>query len=159
MKTKSSRRQFIINSSVFGCTLLVSGKLSAFSFPQDKIPNPKEINYCGYTCPKNCEFLEASVKNDPELKKKAYETWEIKKRYGVDFHEETTFCFGCKNADKPAGVMMTNCTVRSCAIEKKHDSCIQCDKLEACNKDLWSRFPEFHKSVIKMRKVYCEAKA
>lgn len=155
---KSNRRQFIRNSSIAGCTLLVSGKLSAFSFPQDKIPNPKEINYCGYTCPKNCEFLEASVKNDPELKKKAYETWKIKERYNVDFDEKTTFCFGCKNEEKPAGLVMTNCSVRSCAIEKKVDSCIECKLLKTCDKDLWTRFPEFHKSVIKMQLTYFESK-
>ena len=159
MKAKTTRRLFIKKSTALSCTLLVSGKLLAFSFPEDQIPNPKEINYCGYKCPENCQFLEASVKNDTELKKKAYDTWKIKERYGVDFDEKTTFCFGCKNEEKPAGVVMTNCTVRSCAIEKKLDSCIQCNKLETCNKDLWSRFPDFHKTVIKMRKVYCENKA
>lgn len=158
MKTNSNRRQFIKSSTIAGCTMLISGRLSAMSFPEDKVPNPKELNYCGYTCPKDCQFLEASVKNDTELKKKAYETWKIKERYNVDFDPKTGFCFGCKNKEKPAGVVMTNCTVRSCAIEKKHDACIQCKELKTCDKDLWTRFPQFHDSVIKMQKTYLEAK-
>jgi hypothetical protein len=42
----------------------------------------------------NYQFIEASVKNDLEHKKKAYETWKIEERYGVDFDEKTTFCYG-----------------------------------------------------------------
>ena len=96
------------------------------------------------------------MKNDVELKKKAYEEWQIKEHYNIDFDPEKIFCFGCKNEEKPAGVVLTNCTVRSCAIEKEYDSCIQCDELTSCQKDLWTRFPEFHKSVIKMQEVYKE---
>lgn len=121
-----------------------------------KIPDPKKLNYCGYTCPKDCQFLEASVKNDTELKKKAYETWHIKERYNVDLDAKKTFCFGCKNNDKPAGVVMLNCTVRQCAIDKKFDSCIECKELKDCGKDLWIRFPDFKNAVIKMQTVYLE---
>jgi len=159
MKTNSNRRQFLKNSTLAGCTLLISGKLSAFSFREDKIPDPKKLNYCGYTCPKDCQFLEASVKNDEELKKKAFETWKIKERYGLDFDPKTSVCFGCKNEDKPAGVVLANCTVRACAIEKKYDACIECKELKNCDKDLWTRFPDFHESVIKMQKAYPEAKS
>lgn len=135
------------------------GKISAFSFPEDKIPDPKKLNFCAYTCPENYQFLEASVKNDTELKKKAFETWKIKERYNVDFDPKTSFCFGCKNKDKPVGVVMSNCTVRACAIEKKHDACIQCKELTTCDEGLWTRFPEFHKSVIKMLATSLESKA
>jgi len=159
MQTNSNRRQFIKSGAIASCTLLISGNLSAFSFPEDQVPEPKKLNYCGYTCPKDCQFKEATLKNNKELKKKAYETWKIKERYNVDFDETTAFCYGCKTKDKPAGVVMTNCTVRSCAIEKKHDSCIQCKELKTCNKDLWTHFPDFHKSVVKMQQTYLEAKA
>lgn len=156
MKVKSNRRTFIKGSAIFGCTVLVSGKLLAFTFPENEIPNPKELNYCGYTCPKDCQFLEASIKNDAELKKKAYETWHIKERYNVDFDAEKTFCFGCKNKEKPIGVVMSNCTVRQCAVDKKLDACIECKELKTCQKDLWTRFPDFHKTVIKMQVSYFE---
>ena len=105
MKTNFNRRKFVSTGAVAGCTLLISGKLSAlnhFSHFQNEVPDPKKINYCGYTCPKDCQFLEASVKNDVELKKKAYETWKIKEHYNVDFDSENIFCFGCKNEDKPS---------------------------------------------------------
>lgn len=158
MNSQPNRRFFIRSGTIAGCSLLIAGKLSAFSFPPEEIPDPKKLNYCGYTCPKDCHFLEATLKNSEELKRKAYEEWHIKERYNVDFDPETTFCYGCKNKEKPAGVAMQNCTVRSCAIEKKYDSCIQCDELTACKKDLWSRFPDFYKSVIKMQGVYLENK-
>jgi len=158
MNTQSNRRTFIKSSTIAGCSLLISGKLSAFSFPQNEVPDPKKLNYCGYTCPKECKFLEASIKNDVDLKKEAYDEWQVKERYHVDFEPEKIFCFGCKNEEKPAGVVLTNCTVRKCAIQKKYDSCIQCNELADCDKDLWSRFPDFHKSVIKMQEIFKENK-
>jgi hypothetical protein len=159
MENQFNRRKFVTASAFAGCALLVSGKLSAFNnfaHLQNEIPNPKKLNYCGYTCPKDCQFLEASLKNDTELKKKAYETWHIRERYNVDFDADKTFCFGCKNSDKPAGIVMKNCTVRSCAINKKFDSCIECKELKDCGKDLWTRFPDFKKEVIKMQTIYFE---
>ncbi|AHW62159.1 Protein of unknown function [Draconibacterium orientale] len=154
MTNQSNRRQFIRNSSVTGCAILLSGKLSAFTFPQDELPNPKKLNYCGYTCPADCQFLEASEKNDVELKKKVYAEWQIEEQYGIAFDAEKIFCFGCKNSDKPAGVLLSNCTVRACAIDKQYDSCIQCKQLIDCDKNLWKRFPDFHKSVIAMQEKY-----
>jgi len=159
MENQFNRRKFVTASAFMGCALFVSGKLSAFNnfaHLQNEIPDPKKLNYCGYTCPKDCQFLEASLKNDTELKKKAYETWHIKERYNVDFDAGKIFCFGCKNSDKPAGVVMQNCTVRSCAINKKFDSCVECKELKDCDKDLWTRFPDFKKEVIKMQTIYFE---
>ncbi len=57
---------------------------------------------------------------------------------------------------KPQGMVVSNCTVRACAIEKNYDSCIQCDELTICNKDLWKRFPEFYKRVKEMQSKYKE---
>ena len=159
MENQFNRRKFVTTSAVAGCILLISRKLSAFSgfaHLQNEISDPKKLNYCGYTCPKDCQFLEASMKNDTELKKKAYETWHIKERYNVDFDAEKTFCFGCKNGNKTAGIVMQNCTVRQCAIDKKFDSCIECKELKDCGKDLWSRYPDFKKEVIKMQNSYFE---
>ncbi len=157
MNNQINRRKFMTAGVVTGCALLLSGKLLAengFSHLLNQKPDPKKLNYCGYTCPKDCKFLEASLKNDPSLKKEAYKTWNIKERYNVDFEPEKIFCFGCKNTNKPAGVVMKNCTVRQCAIEKKLDCCIECKQLKTCDKDLWSRFPDFHKTVIEMQVIY-----
>lgn len=159
MTNLSNRREFIKYSSFTGCAILLSGKLPVFSFTRDELPDLKKLNYCGYTCPANCKFLEASEKNDVELKKKAYQEWKIQEQYGIAFIAENIFCFGCKNTNRPEGVVSRNCTVRSCAINKKFDSCIQCKALKDCDKNLWKRFPDFHKSVMGVQQKYFNGKA
>ena len=160
MENQINRRKFVTAGTIAGCALLLSGKLTAlnsFTHLQNEVPDPKKINYCGYTCPKNCVFLEASVKNDTELKKKAYEIWEMKDRFGVaEFDPDKIFCFGCKTKDKPVGIRLQKCDVRNCAIDKKLDSCIECKELTACEKDLWKKFPDFKNAVIKMQADYLE---
>jgi hypothetical protein len=116
--------------------------------------NPKELNYCGYKCPEDCAFLKGSVENNIELKKQAYKDWKIEERFGIAFNADDIFCFGCKNTEKPEGVVLKNCTVRSCAMEKGIDCCIECADLTGCDKDLWTRFPDFKKMVIEMQQKY-----
>ena len=165
MKNHLNRRNFIKQSAavgVSGCALLMAAKLnpvSAFSrlAENKEVINPKVINFCGYTCPKDCKFLQATQQNDEKLKKEAYEMWHVKERYGADFDPNTSICWGCKTADKPQGVIIKGCTVRKCAIKKGYDACIQCEELKTCDKDLWSRFPDFHKAVIEMREKYLKA--
>lgn len=157
MKNQINRRMFVRNGAAASCFILVSGKISAFSFDQNEIPDPKKMNYCGYTCPKDCKFLVASVKNDPVLKKEAYEIWEMKDRFGVaEFDADKIYCFGCKNTEKPVGIRLQKCDVRNCAINNKIESCIECNTLTECEKDLWKKFPDFKKSVIKMQTIYIE---
>ncbi len=164
MKTKINRRNFLIRGSQAGlaCCVLLSGKnLLAgknFIMQQDdkKIPNPKDLCYCGYKCPPDCKFLKASIKNDVELKKEAYKEWKIKEQYNIDFDPEKIFCFGCKNKENEEGVVLKKCTVRSCAISKGIECCIECNELVDCEKDLWTRFPNFKKMVIDMQKKYQE---
>lgn len=158
MKSKLNRRNFLKRSTQAGmacCALMMSPDLLATAvLNEDKKIDPKKLNYCGYTCPKDCTFYVATIENDVEKKKQAYTEWKIKERYGLDFDEKTAICWKCKAKDKPLGVAAKNCTVRSCAIEKGFDSCIQCDQLSTCKKDLWTRFPEFYKSVKKMQEKY-----
>lgn len=156
------RRTFLKKTSqacLGGCLLMSAGGLQAAAhfFPGDKKPDPHKMNYCGYTCPEGCEFKKATLTNDVELKKKAYEAWKIQERYQIPFEADKIFCFGCKNTGQPDGVVSANCTVRSCAIEKNFEACIQCNELPTCSKDLWSRFPEFHKQVIDARSKYMES--
>ncbi len=152
-----NRRKFVATGAIAGCALLVSG-FKGFAHLQDQVPDPKKLNYCGYTCPAGCVLLEASVKNDVELKKKAYETWEMKERFGVaEFDPEKIFCFGCKTKDKPVGIRLQKCDVRNCCIGKKLDSCIECKELLGCEKDLWKKFPDFKNAVIKMQNEFQKA--
>lgn len=162
MKNQLSRRLMMKTGSMACCTLLLKGNLFAvsnFSFPADEAPDPLKMNYCGHKCPENCKFLEASVKNDPVLKKEAYEIWEMKERFGVEtFEADKIFCFGCKTKDKPVGIRLQKCDVRVCAISKNHDACIECSSLSTCEKDLWKKFPEFHQSVVNLQTTYLESK-
>jgi hypothetical protein len=118
--------------------------------------DPKKLMYCGYVCPEECTFLKGSVENDVKLKKEAYDQWKIKERFNVDFEPEKIFCYGCKNAAKPEGIVLEKCTVRQCVISKELDCCIQCLELVDCDKDLWTRFPDFKKHVIELQQKYLE---
>ncbi len=164
MKKTTSRREFISNSTT---VLLACGAigmcphLKAMSglLKDDDVPDPEKLEYCGYSCPPDCPLYQATIENDNEKKKEAYTNWKIKERYNIDFDPEQVFCYGCKNKDKPAGVVVQNCSVRKCVIEKGFDCCIECNELTECKQELWQRFPEFHKAVIDMQKKYLEAKA
>lgn len=158
----NSRRNFLKSACALGigCCAIGIGRINALgtNYMKDEIPDPEKLNYCGYTCPKDCEFLTASVTNDIEKKKLAYEHWHVKERYGADFEADKIFCFGCKNKEKPEGVILNGCQVRKCAIEKGYKACIECNNLAQCDKDLWKRFPDFYKYVIEMQKKYLTAK-
>jgi hypothetical protein len=166
METEVSRRNFIKMSTVAGitgCAFLLSAKFnttnafSSFS-ADDAIPDPKKLNYCGYKCPDDCQFLQATRENNTELKMKVYEAWKIKEKHGIEFDAEKIFCWGCKTKDKPLGITVSKCTVRNCAIEKGYDSCIECKNLDKCEFDLWKNFPDFHKQVIELQKKYLVSK-
>lgn len=166
MKTNLNRRQFIKKGSKTGiacCAFMMGTKFKAFSSfssfdDPSEIPNPKELCYCGYKCPDDCEFYVASVENNLEKKKQVFEKWGLEERYNLKFDEESIFCFKCKpEEDYPEGPVLTNCTVRQCAMEKELQCCIECDELTTCEKDLWIRFPDFKKAVIEMQKKYLEA--
>lgn len=55
-----------------------------------------------------------------------------------------------KSKGHPNGIIALNCPVRACVIEKGYDACIQCDELANCDKELWIKFPKFHKKVNEM---------
>ncbi len=166
MNPKVSRRNFLMKGAqvcVGCCALIALPKLSANGLssgflPDNEIPDPKKLNYCGYKCPDDCKFLAASINNDTALKKEAFDIWKIEEKYGIAFDPEKIFCFGCKTTDKPEGVIITNCTVRKCAVEKKIDCCIECKELTGCSKELWTQFPDFKKMVIEMQTKYFETR-
>jgi hypothetical protein len=150
------RRTFLSTGAKAGftvCGLCVCSNFDSFVFAGEKI-DPKKINYCGYTCPEDCKFLQGTLNDNLELKKEAWKLWKIEERFGVEFDPEQAICYGCKSLDKPEGIVLARCTVRTCAQEKKLDSCIECDELTACDKDLWRRFPKFKEQVIEMQKKY-----
>jgi hypothetical protein len=161
MKTELKRREFITKSCKAGvayCALLYGSKLYGIrnlnTMPGNDKPDPKKLNYCGYTCPDDCQMKKATLENNIDLKKKAYIDWRIEKKYGIAFDPDKIFCYGCKTTRHPLGLVVEKCTVRSCAMDKGYDCCIQCDSLSACDKEIWKTFPDFHKSVLEMQKNY-----
>ena len=161
MNPTLKRRTFLIQSSRAGMAcwaMMFASKMMAspmgLQFDDEEKPDPKKLTYCGFQCSQDCQFLKASLENDLALKKEVYEQWKIKERYDIDFDEKKIFCFGCKPGDKPEGVVLTHCTVRSCTIEKGYDCCIECKELTDCEKDLWTRFPDFKIHVIELQQQY-----
>ncbi|MBN1119113.1 MAG: DUF3795 domain-containing protein [Bacteroidales bacterium] len=162
MKPDSNRRKFLKKGicAGLGCAMigltLKAGNTTFYNslFDGEEKPDPKKLNYCGYSCPQDCQFLNASKKNDSQLKKEAYKTWHIKERYGLEFDADTMFCFGCKNDKEKEGAVVKLCPVRKCAQEKELDCCIECEELSKCEKELWEMFPDFHKAVIEMQKIH-----
>lgn len=163
MDSKLKRRDFLIRggqAGLAGCALLMCGNAFASGntfFNAEEDPDPSKLNYCGYTCPEKCEYLMATLNDDEAMKKECFEQWGITERYGVEYDSKISFCYGCKADGKPEGVVVTQCTVRSCVIEKEMDCCIECKELRTCDKDLWTRFPEFYEGVKKLQLKYFEA--
>jgi hypothetical protein len=157
MKNTQTRRDFLIRGSRAGiscCLLACGGKLLAMPANGKDLPDLKKLTYCGYQCTMECILYKGTLENDVELKKEAYEKWDMKERYGVDFDPDKIFCHGCKNEEKPGSIVTKKCTVRACAIEKKHECCIQCKELADCDKELWNRFPQFREKVLEMQEEY-----
>ena len=161
-ETNSSRREFLKQSSKLGllCGFAcmcphTSLKLNAEEGMMGKsVPDPKKLNYCGYTCPDECPMKLAGESGDIEKKRAAYEKWMIKERYGLKFDPDKVLCNGCKTEKEELGMAVGNCPVRKCAIEKKLDGCIECNELIACDQKLWTEFPQFHDYVMEMQKTY-----
>ncbi|MBN1952520.1 MAG: DUF3795 domain-containing protein [Bacteroidales bacterium] len=104
-------------------------------------------------------MFQATLKNDPEAKKKAFEQWGLEEKHGMSFDAEKVLCYTCKPGDKPAGIAVQHCEIRKCAIEKGFDCCIKCDELSSCKKGAFTSFPEFHKGVVSMQEKYRKAQA
>jgi hypothetical protein len=157
MEKKLTRRGFLVRGSqagISGCLLLCGGKLLAMHASGKDLPDLKALTYCGYQCGLECILLKGTQNNDPDLKKQAYKEWGMKEKYGVEFDPEQIFCYGCKTEEKPKSLVLRNCTVRACAIEKKHECCIQCKELADCDEELWMRFPTFREKVLEMQQEY-----
>jgi hypothetical protein len=160
-ENRFDRRNFLSTGARTGvalCGLCACGGVPGFLWAGEgtegeKI-DPKVRNFCGYICPEDCKFLNGTLNDDVELKKQAWKVWKIEERFDLEFDEAQAICYGCKELDKPQGVVVSRCDVRACAQEKQHDCCIECEELTACDKDLWRRFPDFKKQVIEMQVKY-----
>jgi hypothetical protein len=154
------RRDFVCSTAKAGvavCGLCMCSPIASFAAggaDDGKKITTKDRCFCGYRCPEDCAFLQGTLTDNLELKKKAWTLWKIEERFGVAFDPEQAICYGCKTMDKPKGIVLSRCTVRDCAIEKGHECCIECDELTGCEKNLWNRFPEFKNQVIELQGKY-----
>jgi hypothetical protein len=153
MRSPMDRRGFLA-SGVAMCGVCLCSRLPVFAAEEEGPIDPKKLEYCGYTCPKDCKFRTATVNDDEAGKKEAFEVWKITERYGVKYDPEVAFCYGCKAEGKPEGVVVSHCTVRACVREKELVCCIECDELTGCDKDLWKRFPKFHEHVVAIQQRF-----
>ena len=157
MKTDLSRRSFIAQGSraCFACCLMMSGgQLMAAVRTDDDIPDPEKFTYCGYKCTPECPLLKATENNDTDLKRKTFEEWKIGEKHGIAFDPEEFFCHGCKNEEKPKGLIVRKCTIIPCAREKGFDCCFQCKELAGCDKELWENYPRHREYVLDLQKAY-----
>jgi hypothetical protein len=158
----SNRREFLkqcVHLTSAGCVLCAFPLLAEEEKKkEDALLDLSQYTYCGYQCKPDCPLLKATLENDIEAKKKVYEEWKMKERYGFDFDPEKVVCWGCKVEEKKIGYIVKQCPVRSCAVEKKLESCIQCPDLKTCDQELWKNFPKFKENVIKMQEQYFSSK-
>ena len=158
MKTEIRRREFVskfLKAGAAGCALIYGNQLLVENHQdQVKKTNLKSLTYCGFRCSNECTHYKATIENSPELKKKAYEEFNWKEKFKVDYDPDKVFCWGCKPQDKPLSINVSACTVRKCTIDKGYECCIECEGLNTCNKELWKNFPQFKLKVLEAQKIY-----
>jgi hypothetical protein len=157
MKTVLRRRDFVskcFKAGAAGCALLYGNPLFAQDSVKLKKEDLKNLTYCCYRCTTECPTYKATIENNAELKKKAFENAKWKEKYGIDFDPDKFFCYGCKPKDKPLSINVKACTVRTCVIEKGFECCIECTGLAACDKQLWKNYPDFKAKVLEAQKAY-----
>jgi hypothetical protein len=160
MKPELKRRDFIskcFKAGATGCVALYGNSLLGQDPVKLKKEDLKGLTYCCYKCTVECPVYKATIENSTELKKKVYEDAKWKEKFGIEFDPDKVFCFGCKPNNQPLGLNVKACTVRSCAIEKGYDYCIECEGLTACDKMLWKSYPDFKEKVIEFQKNYRKA--
>ena len=167
MNRKQSRRSFLEQCAKCGgaCSALLA--LNRISRAQETAPAPSgrqekpvdlaALAYCGIPfayCETRCELFKATRENDVDLKKKVYETWEMKRQFGVDFDPDKIICYGCKPGNKPLKVGMAECEVRTCPIAHGLESCVQCGGLASCGKSFWKKWPVAYEQIKQLQARY-----
>jgi hypothetical protein len=122
-----------------------------------KLPALRTRAYCGLTCDDHCPLFKASVADDAAAKKKVFEEWHWREKFGVEFDAARVFCFGCKPDGKPRSISVSACTTRACSTDRGLESCLQCQRLAACDKSLWKEWPDFRKQMLELQRTYVAA--
>lgn len=168
MATLTSRRLFLKNCGRLGVACTAVCGLPALTSASDqgaapaappKLPDLHTRAYCGLICDDSCELSHATRTNDPVAKRKVYNEWGWKAKYGIEFDPDKVFCYGCKSPGRPRSPNKIKCTVRACAIDRDLDCCIACRRLAGCDKELWKNYPDFKRQMVKLQQEYAAAGA
>ena len=89
------------------------------------------IAYCGLDCEK-CEARLATVNNDDELRKKVAVKWS--KLNNITITSEMINCEGCRIDGTKTVFCDKLCQIRQCAINKKYETCGDCNEMKICKK-------------------------
>jgi hypothetical protein len=167
MEQNQSRRDFLEKCVGIGGFCALLHLFNENLIAQDSTKSSKKVNefmdlksyaYCGILCEKQCELFVATKNNDVELKKKVYETWKWKDKFGFDFDPEKVFCYTCKPGKLPLKPGMKECGIRICAMKNSMQSCIQCKGLTSCKQAFWKEWPKMYKYIIELQQQYTKQK-
>ena len=143
-----NRRRFIKGVLGISGGLVAFGNLSARNLYQTQKPDIDALSFCCLKCGPRCPVFAATANNDLVAKKKFLDNWT--KELGTVTVDDV-FCYGCKNDVKPYNKKVPRCTVRKCVQEKQLKSCALCSDIAQCDKQLWIKWPEMKKNVLKIQ--------
>jgi len=150
MSTKKNRREFLKQSLTLGTSLSI-GSLGLASCSNNRCSKStadigidfSRIAYCCINCD-DCPLYKATIDNDDKAK------MEIAKKWGdaekPSFKLKDYYCYGCKDK-RSCSIPGNECTVRPCAVKKGFATCAQCPDFEACDKELWKKYPTMRDGV------------
>ena len=89
------------------------------------------IAYCGLDCEK-CEARLATINNDNGLRKKVATEWS--RLNNITITPEMINCEGCRIDGKKTVFCDKLCQIRQCAMNKKYETCGDCNEMKTCKK-------------------------
>lgn len=108
------------------------------------------IAYCGIDCSK-CEGYLATQSGDEQQQAQVAQDWS--RQFNVDIKPENVICDGCK-AEKRKSIHCANtCNIRKCCIDKKIESCIECEDFPCDDeKNIVEHVPEAKNNLESLKK-------
>lgn len=89
----------------------------------------KMIACCGLDCEK-CDAYIATVRNDDALRVKTAKLWS--EMNNAPITPEMINCEGCRMDGAKTPYCESMCAVRACVMQKGHETCGDCPKLDEC---------------------------
>ena len=89
------------------------------------------IGYCGLDC-EICEARIATINDDNEMREKIAKLWS--ELNNVEISSEMINCVGCRVEGVKTPFCDSICPIRQCPLDKKYETCADCNELEECKK-------------------------